>query len=312
LPDESLNARDAKLVQWLNEAHAKEAELEADLTAHIALTEKMSYKKRLRKHLTETRDHKRRVASRIKKLGSKVAPATSIPGVPAAVGEVAGKAVASVKGQVGTARALVTSQSETHVRNAQEELREEHVEIALYKRIETFATAVNDRETAQLARSIRRDEERMAKFLDSELERLVKELVRAEVPRELRTKPRARRATTSRSRSSSSGSSTRSRSGTGSSRSSSSRSSGSARSSGSSRGSSSGSSRSSGGSSARSSGSSGRSSSGSSRGSGGSSARSSGSSARSSSGSARSGSGSSRNGASGAGGRTSRSTARSR
>jgi ferritin-like metal-binding protein YciE len=310
LPDESLNARDAKLVQWLNEAHAKEAELEADLTAHIALTEKMSYKKRLRKHLTETRDHKRRVASRIKKLGSKVAPATSIPGVPAAVGEVAGKAVASVKGQVGTARALVTSQSETHVRNAQEELREEHVEIALYKRIETFATAVNDRETAQLARSIRRDEERMAKFLDSELERLVKELVRAEVPRELRTKPRARRATTSRS--SSSGSSTRSRSGTGSSRSSSSRSSGSARSSGSSRGSSSGSSRSSGGSSARSSGSSGRSSSGSSRGSGGSSARSSGSSARSSSGSARSGSGSSRNGASGAGGRTSRSTARSR
>ncbi len=229
MPDESLNARDAKLVQWLNEAHAKEAELEADLTAHIALTEKMSYKKRLRKHLTETRDHKRRVASRIKKLGSKVAPATSIPGVPAAVGEVAGKAVASVKGQVGTARALVTTQSETHVRNAQEELREEHVEIALYKRIETFATAVNDRETAQLARSIRRDEERMAKFLDSELERLVKELVRAEVPRELRTKPRARRATASRSRSSSSssGSSTRSRSGTGSSRSSSSRSSGS-------------------------------------------------------------------------------------
>src|SRR5947199_7133193 len=131
------NARDAKLIQWLNEAHAKEAELEADLTAHIALTEKMPYKKRLRKHLTETRDHKRRVAARIKKLGSKVAPATTVPGVPGAVGEVAGKAVAAVKGQVGTARALVTNQAETHLRNAQEELREEHVEIALYKRIET-------------------------------------------------------------------------------------------------------------------------------------------------------------------------------
>ena len=38
-----MNERDAKLVQWLNEAHAKEAELEADLTAHIALTEKKSY-----------------------------------------------------------------------------------------------------------------------------------------------------------------------------------------------------------------------------------------------------------------------------
>ena len=61
-----MNERDRKLAQWLGEAHAKEAELEADLTAHIALTEKQSYKKRLRKHLTETKDHKRRVASRIK------------------------------------------------------------------------------------------------------------------------------------------------------------------------------------------------------------------------------------------------------
>jgi ferritin-like metal-binding protein YciE len=212
VPEETLNARDSKLAQWLNEAHAKEAELEADLTAHIALTEKMPYKKRLRKHLTETRDHKRRVASRIKKLGFKVAPPTNIPGVPDAVGEAAGKAVAAVKGQVGTARALVTSQPETHLRNAQEELREEHVEIAIYKRIETFATAVGDRETAQLAKSIRRDEERMAKFLDSELERLVKEVVRAEIPRELRAKPRSRRSASSRSRSSSSGSSSRSRS----------------------------------------------------------------------------------------------------
>jgi ferritin-like metal-binding protein YciE len=212
LPNDSLNARDAKLAQWLNEAHAKEAELEADLTAHIALTEKMSYKKRLRKHLTETRDHKRRVASRIKKLGSAVAPATNLPGVPDAVGEIAGKTVAAVKGQVGTARALMTTQPETHLRNAQEELREEHVEITLYKRIETFATEVGDKETAQLARSIRRDEERMAKFLDSELERLVKEVVRSEVPRELRAKPRARRSTRSRSGSSSSSRSSSSRS----------------------------------------------------------------------------------------------------
>jgi ferritin-like metal-binding protein YciE len=218
LPDESLNARDAKLAQWLNEAHAKEAELEADLTAHIALTEKMSYKKRLRKHLTETRDHKRRVASRIKKLGSAVAPATNIPGLPDAVGEVAGKAVAAVKGQVGSARALVTSQPETHLRNAQEELREEHVEIALYKRIETFATAVGDRDTAQLARSIRRDEERMAKFLTAELGRLVKDIVRTDIPRDQRATSRSRssRSTSSRSdsrtasRAGSSGSRTRS------------------------------------------------------------------------------------------------------
>ena len=209
MPD--LNARDLKLVQWLNEAHAEEAELEADLTAHIALTEKQAYKKRLRRHLTETKDHKRRVAQRIKQLGGTASKGPQVPGVPTAVGEAAGKAVAAVKGQVGTARAVVTSQPETHMRNAQEELREEHVEIALYTRIEVFATEVGDRDTAQLARSIRRDEERMAKFLTTELGRLVKEIVRAEIPRDQRAGTRRRR-TTSSSRSRSTSSSSRSRS----------------------------------------------------------------------------------------------------
>jgi ferritin-like metal-binding protein YciE len=201
MPAKPMNERDTKLVRWLEEAHTKEAELEADLTAHIALTQKQAYKKRLQQHLKETRDHKRRVASRIKKLGGPSSQSL-IGATSSAVGEVAGKTVAAVKGQVGTARAMVTQQVETHLRNAQEELREEHVEIALYTRLEVFATEVGDRETAQLARSIRRDEERMAKFLTSELGRLVKELVRAEVPRDQRptTRRRARR-TTSRSRS---------------------------------------------------------------------------------------------------------------
>ena len=201
-----LNERDAKLVQWLNEAHVKEAELVADLTAHIALTEKQSYKKRLQQHLKETRDHKRRVASRIKKLGGSATSGPDIPGVPAAVGEVAGKGVAAVKGQVGIARAAVTEQAETHLHNAQEELREEQVEIALYTRLETLADEVGDRETAQLAKAIRRDEERMAKFLDAELKRLVKAVVRAEIPSDQRAngnrrgaRSRGRSATSKRS-----------------------------------------------------------------------------------------------------------------
>jgi ferritin-like metal-binding protein YciE len=209
MPD--LNQRDTKLVQWLNEAHAKEAELEADLTAHIALTQKQSYKKRLRRHLTETKDHKRRVASRIKQLGGSASSGPSLPGVPSSVGEAAGKAVAAVKGQVGTARAAVTNQAETHLRNAQEELREEHVEMAIYSRIQAFAEAVGDRETAQLAKAIKRDEERMAKFLDAELGRLVKDVVRAEVPRDQRaTTTRRRRRSSSRSGTRGRASSTRS------------------------------------------------------------------------------------------------------
>jgi ferritin-like metal-binding protein YciE len=201
-----LNERDAKLVQWLNEAHAKEAELEADLTAHIALTEKKAYKKRLQQHLKETKDHKRRVASRIKALGGSATSGPNVPGAPNALGEVAGKAVAAVKGQVGTARAAVTEQAETHLRNAQEELREEHVEIALYTRLEVFATEVGDRESAQLARAIRRDEERMAKYLDAELQRLVRDVVRAEIPTDQRSTRRSRsRRTSSRAKSSARG-----------------------------------------------------------------------------------------------------------
>jgi ferritin-like metal-binding protein YciE len=206
MADTQPNERDAKLAQWLNEAHVKEAELEADLSAHIAMTDKASYKKRLRQHLRETKDHKRRVASRIKKLGGQASGPT-VPGVPRVAGEAAGKAIAAVKGQVGAARAAITAQAETHLRNAQEELREEHVEIALYNRIEAFATEVGDRDTAQLAKSIRRDEERMAKFLDAELKRLVKALVRAEIPRDQRaTSGRSRRRTSrSTGRSSASG-----------------------------------------------------------------------------------------------------------
>jgi ferritin-like metal-binding protein YciE len=187
-----LNERDTKLVQWLGEAHTKEAELESDLAAHISLTQKQAYKKRLQAHLKETRDHKRQVARRIKQLGGK----PEVGPLPGAAGEVAGKAVAAVKGQVGVLRAAVTEQAETHLRNAQEELREEHVEIALYSRIETFATEVGDRDTAKLAAGIRRDEERMAKYLDAELKRLVKDVVKASVPRDQRAKPPTRRRTT--------------------------------------------------------------------------------------------------------------------
>ncbi len=113
----TLNQRDTKLVQWLGEAYAKEAELEAALNTHIALTNKQSYKNRLRKHLSETKAHKRAVAARIKQLGGGAPSVTNIPSVPDAVGEAAGKAVAAVKGQVGTARAAITTQPEAHLRN---------------------------------------------------------------------------------------------------------------------------------------------------------------------------------------------------
>jgi ferritin-like metal-binding protein YciE len=201
-----LNARDTKLVQFLNEAHAKEAELEADLTAHISLTQKAPYKKRLQRHLTETKNHKRRVAQRIKQLGGEATSGVRAPGVPDALGELAGKGIAAVKGQVGIARAALTEQAETHLRNAREELREEYVEIGTYTAIEAFANEVGDKDTAKLAREIRRDEQKTADYLERLIPQLVKDVVRSEIPRDQRPQT-GRRRSTSRRRSSRSSSS---------------------------------------------------------------------------------------------------------
>ncbi|HXD55357.1 MAG TPA: hypothetical protein VN618_11430 [Solirubrobacteraceae bacterium] len=52
-----LNASASKLVQYLNEAYGKEKELETALAAHISMTTRAPYKKRLREHLTETKRH---------------------------------------------------------------------------------------------------------------------------------------------------------------------------------------------------------------------------------------------------------------
>jgi ferritin-like metal-binding protein YciE len=205
-----LNARDAKLVQFLNEAYAKEAELEADLTAHIGLTQKAPYKKRLQQHLKETRDHKRRVAQRIKQLGGQASSGVRAPGMPGAVGELAGKGIAAVKGQVGMARAALTEQADTHLRNAREELREEYVEIGTYTTIEAIANEVGDKDTAKLAREIRREEQKTADYLERLIPQLVKDVVKNEIPRDQRAQSGRSRRSSSRKRSSASSSRSRS------------------------------------------------------------------------------------------------------
>ena len=53
------NVRDTKLIQYLNEAYGKEKELEVALQAHIGMTTRPPYKKRLKEHLKETKAHGR-------------------------------------------------------------------------------------------------------------------------------------------------------------------------------------------------------------------------------------------------------------
>lgn len=196
-----LKARDAKLIQYLNEAYGKERELETALQAHIGLTTREAYRKRLKDHLKETRQQATGLKRRIKQLGGK-AEAVPAPG-PDAVAEVAGavqsaasKAVAAAKGPLHALRG--TSEPETMLKNAKTEFFNEHEEIANYNAIETLAEAVGDNETAKLAREYRRQEERMAKFLDRTIVQLTKEVVRTEIPAAERNGGRRRR-TSSRS-----------------------------------------------------------------------------------------------------------------
>ncbi len=194
-----LAARDAKLVQYLNEAYGKERELETALEAHIAMTTRAPYRKRLQQHLRETKRHATEVRRRIKQLGgdpevlSLPGPEALSKGAGAAV-ELGSRAVAAAKGPLHAIRG--TGEQEKMLKNAKTEYSEEHEEIATYRAIETLASSVGDAATAQLARAIRREEERMASFLARLIPTLTKAVVQEEVP------PAERRPASTRKRAS--------------------------------------------------------------------------------------------------------------
>jgi len=165
-----LNERDTKLVQYLGEAYGKERELETALEAHIAMTTKAPYKKRLKQHLRETKAHAKGVERRIKKLG----------GGGQLTQTAVGKVMAAAKGPLHMVRG--SGEQEKMLKNAKTEYFNEHEEIATYLAIETLAERVGDRETAKLAKGIRREEERMAKFLEGQIKSLTTAVVTEEVP----------------------------------------------------------------------------------------------------------------------------------
>jgi ferritin-like metal-binding protein YciE len=196
-----LSSRDEKLVQYLNEAYGKEKELETALTAHIGMTTRRPYKKRLQEHLKETKNHARLVERRLKKLG----------GDTSTLGEIAGRAMATAKGPLHALRG--GGEEEKLLKNAKSEYSEEAEEIATYTAIEALAEAVGDQETAKMARQIRREEERMASFLERQIPVLTRAVAQAEIPASERRGSRRRTSTrgsggrsSRRSRSGSSGS----------------------------------------------------------------------------------------------------------
>jgi ferritin-like metal-binding protein YciE len=165
-----MNERDAKLVQYLSEAYGKERELVAALEAHILMTTKAPYKKRLKQHLKETKGHAKALQRRIKQLGG------GTQTLQAVVGTVA----AAAKGPLHAVRG--SGEQEKMLKNAKTQYFNEHEEIANYVAIEMLAQKVGDTETAKLAKAIRRDEERMAKYLETQIRSLTAAVVSEQVP----------------------------------------------------------------------------------------------------------------------------------
>ena len=164
------SARDQKLVQYLGEAYGKEKELEAALQSHIQMTDRAAYRKRLQKHLSETKNHARLVERRISKLG----------GGGNLLQNLSARGIAMAKSPMHALRGK--SDEEKLLKNAKTEYSQEAEEIATYTAIETLADTVGDRETARMAREIRRDEERMATFLARQIPVLTRAVARAEIP----------------------------------------------------------------------------------------------------------------------------------
>lgn len=145
------------LVKLMAEAHSNELALVNVLTSHIPIAENDSYRTLLEQHLEETEDHAERLRQRLDELGYSESMFTVAYGAAqAAIKQimVLGKApVDMLRGGVDV--------KEKMLRNARDEVMTEGLEIATYDAIESIARSVGDSITAELAASIRIDEEAM-------------------------------------------------------------------------------------------------------------------------------------------------------
>jgi ferritin-like metal-binding protein YciE len=172
-----MSQSEQKIVQHLNEAHATEVGLVTALHSQIAMTPRGSYRTGLEKHLRETETHAERVQARLAEL----APASSNP-LLAGIGFME-SALSQTFAFWKTPFELLRGASgeEKVLQNAKDACAAEALEIATYTSLQQLAEAVGDDTTAELAASIRADEQRMFDFVVAELPKLARAVVRSEV-----------------------------------------------------------------------------------------------------------------------------------
>lgn len=171
-----MNAAQTKLTQYLGEAKASERALVRVLQSQIAMTPQGDYRTALERHLQETRGHASLLDDRLAEIGSGSNPLKAVVGV---AEQVAGQVLAIGKAPLDLVRG--SGGEEKVLKNAKDACATEALEIATYMAIERLASAVGDDETAELAATIRADEEQMLEQVLREIPKLTDAVVAAEV-----------------------------------------------------------------------------------------------------------------------------------
>lgn len=164
------------LSQYLQEAHATETGLVRVLQSQISMAPRGSYRTGLETHLKETRDHARRLEERLSDIGQGGSSLQGLVGF-------AESAIAQLLALGKTPLDLVRGHGgeEKVLKSAKDSCAAEALEIATYTALERLARELGDKTTAELAASIRAEEEAMLDRLLRELPRLAKDVVAARV-----------------------------------------------------------------------------------------------------------------------------------
>jgi ferritin-like metal-binding protein YciE len=176
MEERQMSRSEQKIVQYLNEAHSTEQGLVRELQSQIAMTPRGRYRSLLETHLRETRDHAERLQARLADLDAGDNPLQAVAGTAQTI---VGQAFAIARAPLALVRG--SGGEEKVLKNAKDSCAAEALEIATYDALERLARRVGDEETAELAASIRADEEKTLERIRREIPALTDAVVRADV-----------------------------------------------------------------------------------------------------------------------------------
>ncbi|MDQ3986417.1 MAG: ferritin-like domain-containing protein [Actinomycetota bacterium] len=167
-----------KLIQLLVEARTNELAMVQTLEAHLGMAKGGNYKTLVRQHLSETKRHADDLKRRLDDLGyDRTLLARGYEFAQNAVKQ----GLVLTKGPIDLIRGR-TDVTEKMLRNAMDEVMTEGLEIGAYDAIESLARGLGDHVTADLAATIRIDEERMFQDLRKEIPALAQLVVESQIP----------------------------------------------------------------------------------------------------------------------------------